>query len=168
MPLFASKSRVAVNMDDTLPDGDPAQNTVYIKQRMNYRDTAEYQDFLVKGSVVDGEVRTAFHIGTAELELLRINVVGWVGPEFKDEHGRPVPYSPAAIDDIDPQEPFWQKVLGEVNRLNKRGSSDAKKKLSTSDGDERSTASIPEPVEVLTSSSRSRNGTPGRRMKLVN
>lgn len=168
MPLFTSKARVAVHKDDSLPAGDPAQNTVYIKARMSYKDTAIYRDWLISSRAEDGKILTNLNMGTAELELLRINVLGWVGPDFVDETGRQVPYSAEAIDYIDSYDPFWRKVLNEINDRNKAPDDDAKKKLSTSDGDTSSPESPPPLVEVLTHSSASRNGTAGRRIKSVN
>lgn len=168
MSLFTSKARIAVHQDDTLPAGDPAQNTVYIKSKMNFRDTSTYKDFLVRGHVVGEAMQMETRIGTAELELLRINVLGWAGPGFVNEHGQPIPYSPAAIDDVDSDDPFWQKVLGEINVRNKRPDDDSKKRIS--DGGDNSTATAQPAMlgELVTSSSPSLNGTTGRRIKSVN
>lgn len=170
MPLFTSKARVAVHKDESLPAGDPQQNTVYIKARMSFRDTAIYKDFLISSRAVNGTIQTHLNVGTAELELLRLNVLGWSGPDFVDEMDRKVPYSADAIDYIEPNDPFWRKVLAEIDQRNKAPEDDAKKKLTTSDGDEplQETPEMAMAGELVTSSSASLNGTHGRRIKSVN
>lgn len=168
--LFVDKQRVAVYERDDLSSTDPQQNVCYIKARMNWKESSAYKDAL--WSLDSGGSQA--HIGAAETAAMQINVVGWDGPDFRDERGVILPCTPEQIAEMDPTEPFWQKVLGEINTRNRPRSTEAtdtkKAAASTGDGDEPLTVEVNSAghAEVLTLRSDARNGTDGRRMKSVN
>lgn len=168
--LFVDKQRVPVYERDDLTSTDPAQNVVYIKPRMNWKESSTYKDALLR---MDGD-GTKWQIGAAETAAMAINVVGWDGPDFRDERGVLFPCTAEQIEQMDPTEPFWQKVLSEINTRNRPrlAEADATKKgtTSTGDGDEPLTVEVNSAgrAEILTLKSDARNGTTGRRMKSVN
>lgn len=169
MPFFVDKQRVPVYERDDLTSTDPAQNVVYIKSRMNWKEKSTYMDLLytVEASGLQP------HIGAAETAAMTINIVGWDGPGFCDERGVSIPCTPEQIEQMDPTEPFWQKVLGEINTRNRprRETTDTKKAIaSTGDGDEPLMVEVNSAghAEVLTLKSPAQNGTGGRRIKSVN
>jgi hypothetical protein len=168
--LFVDKQRVPVYERDDLTSTDPAQNVVYIKSRMNWKETSTYKDMLFTMEASGLQP----HIGAAEMAAMKINIVGWDGPSFCDERGVPLPCTPEQIEQMDPTEPFWQKVLGEINTRNRprqTEATDTKKAIpSTGDGTEHSVVEVNSAghAEVLTLRSPAQNGTTGRRIKSVN
>jgi hypothetical protein len=91
MPLFVDKQRVPVYERDDLTSTDPAQNVVYIKSRMNWKETSTYKDVLFTMETSGLQP----HIGAAETAAMTINVVGWDGPGFCDERGVRCPARPS-------------------------------------------------------------------------
>ena len=148
---------------DDLSPHDPLQNTVYIKSRMNWKETSMYKDALVSLRFSGSDAESSARIGAAEMAAMQINVLAWEGPGFTDERGRPIPCTPEMIEDMDPTEPFWQKVLGEINNRNRHQDPEvAAKKLPASTGV--GGVHLTDEADVLASStsrSSAQNGTAG-------
>lgn len=114
--LFVEQQPVPVYEVDHNPEIPPdRQNVVYIKPKMSYGERAIYNDTYVHQ--VRGE-KIVFREYEARMVMLKLNVVRWDGPDFHDQMGRLIPCTPENIEKADPTEPFWLKVLREIDRRN--------------------------------------------------
>lgn len=174
--FFVEKQPIAVHEFDDMDANDPMQNTVWVKPKMNFQDRAVYQDSMWHASTDEtGSLQRELRIMQAEVMLLKINIVRWDGPDFRDERGIPRLCTPDAIEGLDSTEPFWQKVLGELNRRNRprREVVDDPNEVTASPTS--APAILPgseeadkPPVETMILRSSAQNGTTGRRIKSVN
>lgn len=130
MSFFVDPSeRVAIHDDET------AENVVWIKAKMDRRTRAAVQDDLLKlqidarqvgrsGADEEGAegaaptITATVGVETQKLTLLIHNVVRWEGPGFVDARGRAIPCTRQRIEQLDPDIPFFEKVVGEIERRN--------------------------------------------------
>ena len=104
--MFVREERVDIEEDG---------NIVTILARMNYRQRARVQDETMRLSVGEGDELLGVPLGSANLALLKINIVDWRGPAFDG-----TPCTPEHIEQLDPYEPLIVKVLAEINKRNRR------------------------------------------------
>jgi hypothetical protein len=128
MPMFVNpRERVSVE--------DEAGNVVWIRAKMDYATKSKVQDALasMRSDTSDGPDEAGFdlHLGRQNLVLLLNNVVGWEGPDFTDERGRPIPCTPTNIKALDPDEPLVDRVLSEIQQRNMRPESPLPKSHTT-------------------------------------
>ena len=155
--LFASKRRIRIDDDEG--------NTIWIKEHLNFGDEARYRDTLIRMRLVGNEATTESQLGTAEVELFKLAIVDWSGPDFTDpDTGEPVPYRPELIDELRTLSPLFMKVRAEIDKRN-RAPEEPEKKALTSTGALSSADALT--GELITSRSGSSNGTTGRRVKSV-
>lgn len=116
-------------------DGNPLEpNVVYIRPRMDVGTKNKVTGAMLK--MGGGEVE--IDLGANLTALLVHNILGWDGPDFRDEHGRPLPVTEERIRQLDPSEPLVERVINEISERNKPKASPNPKSAapngSTSDG----------------------------------
>lgn len=105
--------------EQSIPISDDEDNTMLIIPKMPYgvkqRVTHALFHLEAKSQGSDLVVQDDIEVDVAthNLLLLKANVVGWSGPAFGD-----VPFSPGAIEKLDPDFELLDKVLGEINSRN--------------------------------------------------
>lgn len=119
MSMFVSNTeRVAVTVDGV--------NTVYIRPKMPFgvqqKVVSAMTQMRADADAMNG-VDATLDWGAYNMALMRYNILGWEGPAFQDEAGRPVPCTPANIERLDPDEPLVDKVLEEIQRRNTKQAS---------------------------------------------
>jgi hypothetical protein len=160
MPMFVSDERVPVTIDGV--------NIVYVRPKMDFGTQQKVWGEMAKLRLTggDGDNDLMANLGIYNLMLMRHNILGWEGPAFTG-----VPCIPRNIERLDPDEPLVEKVLEELNRRNTRAdkddAGDPKDEASGSAtaGETPSEGSTKAPLEIMTSTSRSRSGSAGRGKK---
>lgn len=131
--FFVTDAPVAISeFDPAEVVSDTPPNIIWIRARMDVETQGKVQSELVK---LDGEGKAELHAGANQTALLIHNVVRWEGPDFeqldeadevmRDAAGRPiyVPCTPENIRQLDPREPFIEKVLDEIAERNRKRTS---------------------------------------------
>jgi hypothetical protein len=95
MAKFIATDRVAVR--------DDAGNTVYLRRKMDLGAVSRIQ---------------GARPGEQLIALYAANILAWSGPDFTDERGKPVPCTAEQIEQIDPNDPFWEMVGDKIAELN--------------------------------------------------
>lgn len=120
MPKFIKSDRVGVS--------DDAGNTVYLARSLNFGQRVRIQE------------AGGYH--ESLLALYTQAIVAWEGPDF-----RGTPCTPANIEAIDTDDPFWEKVGDRIAELHKHlftgGSKDDSPLPGTTAGEPATTASPP-------------------------
>ena len=110
MPMFVDpNAKVAVTIDGA--------NTIHIKAKMDAGTRAAVQDEIRARGLGDGDGELR-GIGSYRMTLMVHNIMGWEGPEFLDEKGKPVPCTRANIQRLDPTEPLFEAVGARIGELN--------------------------------------------------
>jgi hypothetical protein len=101
---------------------DGGENFITIKSQMGIADDSRAYDALY---VTSGDGKIQISMGNQKLELLKINIVGWGGPDYQG-----MPLTPANIDRLNPHSPLVQKVFKEIEERNQeRKSPDPKDRM---------------------------------------
>lgn len=108
MPRYVTDEKVPVTEG---PD------TIYIRGKMDAGQREQAEDALrgIEATVTAG-ASVQVNVGAYRIALLRINVLGWEGPGFEG-----LPFSPANILKLDPDDPLFDKVMEEIARRNPLG-----------------------------------------------
>jgi hypothetical protein len=114
MGSFATKETVDVSeFDPTEVISDVTPRVITIRAKMNYA-----QDAAVKGAIVqigpDGK-QVEFNAGNSMLALLVQNIVRWRGGDLEG-----VPCTREHIEQLDPNDPFIDRVANEIGVRNRR------------------------------------------------
>jgi hypothetical protein len=117
MGKFISKERVGIS--EETPKGT---NTIYICSKMDY---GTKNKVIGEAARISGDAPEV-DVGAYQTALLVHNVRGWEGPDFKDEHGRPIPCTRANIEALDPDDALVGRVLEEIAARNPAPSADPK------------------------------------------
>jgi len=94
-------------------------NTIYIKAKMDAGTRAQVENEISaigQGSAKDAEIK---NLGSYSLALLIHNIVGWEGPAFIDEQGKPILCNKFSIMRLDLDEPLVELVREEIGTRNK-------------------------------------------------
>lgn len=106
MGRFVKTTRVPLHFGD---------DTVYIKDKMDWGTRKRLEGVLTRIDAATGEVRP--DIGAYSIALMQEMIVGWEGPGFMDdETGKPVPCTHANILAFDKDDPVVGEVLNELGR----------------------------------------------------
>lgn len=114
MARFVSDERVAVFLES-----DP-EHIIYIRPKMNVgvqnrviSTIASIKAETATKSGASTEQIVRLDMGAYNLALLTCNIVGWAGPDFDSRE-----CTPENIEQLDPDDPLLDKVLGEIQRRN--------------------------------------------------
>lgn len=93
-------------------DGEP-ERWIAIKPKLGMGDRNRLLDVLVSiGSVTAaGRSEITAKAGAFQMELLQVSIVDW---HLQDEQGADIPYDPALVRELDPDDPLVEKVADEV------------------------------------------------------
>jgi hypothetical protein len=95
-------------------------NTVYIRAKMDAgRRALVLDEMRMRGIGKDTSSGELSGLGSYQMLLRVHNVVAWEGPDFVDEHGKPVPCTRANILLLDPTTPLYEMVGDKIGELNK-------------------------------------------------
>ena len=115
MPMFVNpQAKEPITLDG---------NTIYIKTKMDAQTTAAVQDSFagIRGrgaEAEDGMMAGVRGMGSYRLALLEHNIVGWEGPDFMDERGKPIPCTRGNIRRLDMTEPLIELVAEAIGERN--------------------------------------------------
>jgi len=112
MPMFVSASeRVPVTLDGS--------DTIYIKPKLDFGAANRVVSAVTKASATEGgDVSATLDMGAYNTALMINSIVGWEGPSFTDEAGKPLPCSQYNVLRLDPDEPLVKRVLEEIQARN--------------------------------------------------
>ena len=95
---------------------------VIVRERMDFATQSALERDLLSFKVTTGKsMEMLFSKSGQNLAILKHNVVGWGGPMFTDEFGKPVPCTAENIDRLDPlaNQAWIAEVADIVSALNK-------------------------------------------------
>lgn len=104
--------RVEVAEEGPLPEG-VTPRVALIRAKMDYGTSVKVQNALLKLAADNKTIE--LKPGDSQLELLVHNLMGWRGGDLDN-----VPCTPENIRRLDPTDPFWDRVLDELGRRNKK------------------------------------------------